>query len=60
MSKTVKVQITVDITIRLFDESIDPSEVIQEMDYDFTSQTDSALITGMEILSNDEPRVVNF
>ena len=60
MSKTVKVQITVDVTIRLFNESVDPLEVIQEMDYNFNSGTIGAMITDTEIIDTNEPKEVNF
>jgi hypothetical protein len=57
--KTVKVKLTVDLTIRLY-EGTELSEVIQEMDYSFNSATRGGMIMDSEILESDEPRVVNF
>ena len=48
MSRKVYVTVTTRLIIRA-DEGVDIDEVIQEMDYDFTSQTEGADIEDTEI-----------
>lgn len=45
-------KVTVELTVKLeihTEEDVDISEVIQEMDYDFISQTDNAEIMATQI-----------
>ena len=45
-------KVYVDVKVRLIiemEEGIEVAEVIQEMDYDFTSQIDNAVIIDIEI-----------
>ncbi len=44
----VKVKLTINM-----DEGIEVSEVINELDYDFTSNTDGAVIGNTEILDHE-------
>lgn len=48
MSRKVTVDVRVKLTINA-DEGIDISEVLAEMDYDFTSNTDGADVQDTEI-----------
>jgi hypothetical protein len=49
-------KVYVDVVVRLvlnMDENISVTEVINEMDYDFTSCTDGADIVDMEIMDHE-------
>jgi len=52
MSRKVYVTVTTRLIIRA-DEGVDIDEVIQEMDYDFTSQTEGAEIEDTEITDHE-------
>ena len=49
MERKVHVKVTVDLFIKM-DEGIEVSEVIDEMDYDFSSNTEEAEIEDMSVL----------
>lgn len=52
MARKVIVIVKVRLIIEV-EEGVDISEVITEMDYDFTSQTDNAEISDTEILEHE-------
>lgn len=52
MSRKVTVEVKVKLTINM-DEGVDVSEVINELDYNFTSNTDAADIEDTEIIDHE-------
>lgn len=52
MARKVTVEVKVKLIINL-DEGIEVSEVINELDYDFTSNTDGVAIEDTEILDHE-------
>ena len=50
--RKVIVEVTVKLVIEM-NKGVEVSEVIQEMDYDFTSTVDGTEITDMEILEHE-------
>lgn len=49
-----KVYVTVKVNLIMnMDEGVEVSDVIGDMDYDFTSQTDGAVIEDTEILDHE-------
>lgn len=54
MPRRMVVELTVKVEIIVDQNDITASEVIDEMDYNFTSQTDGAKITDTEIIDFQE------
>lgn len=52
MARKVTVEVKVKLTINM-DEGIEVSDVINELDYDFTSSTDGADVEDTEILDHE-------
>ncbi len=52
MARKVTVEVKVKLTINM-DEGIEVSEVINELDYDFTSNTDGADVEDTEITDHE-------
>lgn len=52
MAKRMFVELTVNLEIIVDQDDITAEEVINEMDYNFTSQTDNAKIIDMEIVDS--------
>lgn len=50
--REVTVQVTVSLKVKVWGD-IDPMEVIDEMDFDFTSSTEGALIASSEIIDSE-------
>ena len=54
MARRMFVELTVKLEIIVDQDDITAEEVINEMDYNFTSQTDNAKIIDMEIVDSSE------
>lgn len=52
MDRKVYVEVKVRLVIRM-DEGVEVSEVINEMDYDFSDTTGNATVEDMEILGHE-------